>query len=39
MYGYMPNGLLCMRDMIHEWWMMGIMGTWYVKWMSGLELK
>jgi len=39
MYGYMPNGLLYMRDMIHKWWMMGIMGTWHVKWMSGLELK
>jgi len=27
MYGYMPNGVLCMRDMIHEWCMMGMVGT------------
>jgi len=39
MYGYMPNGLLYMRDMIHKWWMMGVVVTWHVKWMSGLELK
>jgi len=23
----MPNGVLCMRDMIHEWCMMGMVGT------------
>jgi len=39
MYVYMHNGLLSMRDIIHEWWMMDIVGTWHVKWMSGLELK
>jgi len=33
------NGLLCMRDIIHEWWMMDMVGTWHVKLMSGLELK
>ena len=33
------NGSLCMHDVIHEWWMMDIVGTWHVKWMSGLELK
>jgi len=24
---YVYNGLLCMRDIIHEWWMMDIVGT------------
>ena len=24
------NELLCMRDMIHEWWMMDMVGTWHV---------
>ena len=26
MYEYMPNGLLYVRDMIHEWWMMSVVG-------------